>query len=124
MKPNTGIEVIQEYVCDADMVLVMTVEPGYGGQSFMPDMMSKVRRVRQMAPDLDIQVDGGVGPKTIDTCSHVSVFKTSVFAQANKERNHSLFLFVGIILYLFVNELSFDISSILSFDQTHENEPM
>jgi len=70
VKPNTGIEVIQEYVCDADMVLVMTVEPGYGGQSFMPDMMSKVRRVRQMAPDLDIQVDGGVGPKTIDTCSH------------------------------------------------------
>ena len=72
VKPNTGIEVIQEYVCDADMVLVMTVEPGYGGQSFMPDMMSKVRSVRQMAPHLDIQVDGGVGPKTIDTCSDVS----------------------------------------------------
>ena len=81
MKPNTGIEVIQEYVCDADMVLVMTVEPGYGGQSFMPDMMSKVRRVRQMAPDLDIQVDGGVGPKTIDTCSHVSCIQNIFFAQ-------------------------------------------
>ena len=81
MKPNTGIEVIQEYVCDADMVLVMTVEPGYGGQSFMPDMMSKVRRVRQMAPHLDIQVDGGVGPKTIDTCSDVScsIFKHLIF---------------------------------------------
>jgi len=69
VKPNTSVEVIQEFIPEVDMVLVMTVEPGYGGQAFMTPMLEKVRRVRQMAPLIDIQVDGGVGPKTIDCCS-------------------------------------------------------
>lgn len=69
VKPNTQVDVIQEFIPEADMVLVMTVEPGYGGQAFMPSMLDKVRQVRQMAPHVDIQVDGGVGPKTIDACS-------------------------------------------------------
>ena len=72
IKPNTEVEVISEYIPEVDMVLVMTVEPGYGGQAFMTPMLDKVRKVRQMAPLLDIQVDGGVGPKTIDCCSDVS----------------------------------------------------
>ena len=75
MKPNTQVDVIQEFIPEADMVLVMTVEPGYGGQAFMPSMLEKVRQVRQMAPHVDIQVDGGVGPKTIDACSDVRIYK-------------------------------------------------
>jgi ribulose-phosphate 3-epimerase len=57
------------------MVLVMTVEPGFGGQKFMESMMSKVSWLRENYPNLDIEVDGGVGPSTINACAQVSLFK-------------------------------------------------
>lgn len=70
VKPGTSIDVIEPIIRDIDMILVMTVEPGFGGQAFMTDMMPKVRAARALADahDLDIwvQVDGGVGPDTIE----------------------------------------------------------
>ena len=71
VKPNTSIKVIEEYISEADMVLVMTVEPGYGGQKFISSMMDKVRFLRQSHPDLDIEVDGGVNLESIDACAEV-----------------------------------------------------
>jgi len=69
VKPKTPIETVFPYVNDVDLILVMTVEPGFGGQSFMEDMMPKVKTLREKYPNLDIQVDGGLGPKTIDAAA-------------------------------------------------------
>lgn len=69
LKPATPAETIFPYLDKLSMVLVMTVEPGFGGQSFMSDMMPKVRKIRDEIEkrhlDIDIQVDGGITDKTV-----------------------------------------------------------
>lgn len=69
VKPNTPVDTIIEYCDDVDMALVMTVEPGFGGQKFMADMMSKVKELRTRFPHLDIEVDGGVCPDNVNSCA-------------------------------------------------------
>lgn len=69
IKPNTPVSVVEKYVSLADMVLIMTVEPGFGGQKFMSDMMPKVEYLRKNYPQLDIEVDGGVSLATIGECA-------------------------------------------------------
>ncbi|XP_013395379.1 ribulose-phosphate 3-epimerase isoform X1 [Lingula anatina] len=66
VKPGTPVSALVPYIELIDMALVMTVEPGFGGQKFMSDMMPKVQYLRQRYQDLDIEVDGGVGPSNID----------------------------------------------------------
>ena len=69
LKPKTAPEAIAEYLPMVDLVLVMTVEPGFGGQKFMADMMPKVKKLREMLdevnPGCHLEVDGGVD---LDTC--------------------------------------------------------
>lgn len=69
IKPKTPVEAVYPYINLIDMVLVMTVEPGFGGQSFMYDTMDKVSCIREYAnklkKDLDIEVDGGINDETI-----------------------------------------------------------
>jgi len=69
LKPGTPASAIEEYVGDVDLVLVMTVEPGFSGQSFMGDMMPKVAELRGKYPTLNIEVDGGLSPTTVDAAS-------------------------------------------------------
>ncbi|KAK9741194.1 hypothetical protein RND81_03G088100 [Saponaria officinalis] len=72
LKPSTPIEEVYPLLDGhnpVEMVLVMTVEPGFGGQKFMPEMMDKVRDLRKKYPSLDIEVDGGLGPSTIDAAA-------------------------------------------------------
>ena len=64
VKPKTPAAEVFPYLPLIDMVLVMTVEPGYGGQGFIPETLDKIRAVRAAAPDIDIQVDGGINDKT------------------------------------------------------------
>ncbi len=73
VKPGTPWEPYEGLLPDLDMVLVMTVEPGFGGQSFMVDQMPKVRAVREsvrrFGGEVWIQVDGGVSAETIEQCA-------------------------------------------------------
>jgi len=73
LKPATSISEIKPLINGIDMILVMTVEPGFGGQSFMPEMLAKIQQARRLADssDLDIwvQVDGGIGLDTIEQCA-------------------------------------------------------
>jgi ribulose-phosphate 3-epimerase len=67
LKPGSSIDDYESFVNDVDMFLIMTVEPGFGGQSFMHEMMAKVKRTRKIIGDRPIwlQVDGGVSLETI-----------------------------------------------------------
>ena len=64
VKPRTEAETIRELLPLCDLVLVMTVEPGFGGQKFMPDMMPKIRALREMGYKGQIMVDGGINAET------------------------------------------------------------
>ena len=72
LKPKTPAEAAIPYLAKCDMVLVMTVEPGFGAQKFMADMMPKVKKIRQMLDEVNpaciIEVDGGVDAVTYRTC--------------------------------------------------------
>jgi len=64
INPKTSLDAIKDRLDDVDMVLVMTVEPGFSGQKFMESCMDKVKELRKLRPELDIQVDGGVNDET------------------------------------------------------------
>lgn len=72
VKPNTPAEAIEAYLDKVDLVLVMTVEPGFGGQKFMEHMMPKLKQLRTMLdkvnPDCHLEVDGGVDLNTAEIC--------------------------------------------------------
>ncbi|WFD05203.1 ribulose-phosphate 3-epimerase [Malassezia vespertilionis] len=90
INPGTPADAIPKELADAvDMILIMTVWPGAGGQKFIKECMPKVAQLRAHYPDLDVEVDGGVGPNTIDACAHaganVIVAGTAVFKDPNPE---------------------------------------
>ncbi|KAK9729329.1 RIBULOSE-phosphate 3-epimerase [Basidiobolus ranarum] len=90
VKPKTPVDSVFPYCDKVDQILIMTVEPGFGGQSFMEDMMEKVKTLREKYPNLDIEVDGGLDEKTIGTAAkagaNVIVAGTSIFkAKSSKD---------------------------------------
>lgn len=87
VKPGTPVEEVYPYLDSLSMVLVMTVEPGFGGQSFMESTMPKIEALRKKCPDIDIQVDGGINLQTVKTASragaNVFVAGSAVFNSEN-----------------------------------------
>jgi len=73
LKPGTALSVLDDYIGLIDMILIMTVEPGFGGQSFMNEMLEKVRQARKRLGVNDrgvwLQVDGGISPSTIEVAA-------------------------------------------------------
>ena len=87
IKPRTPVEVVEKYLHKLDMLLVMTVEPGFGGQKYIPESTERIREIKRMADeqglDLDIQVDGGITKENVqvvlDAGANVIVAGSAVF---------------------------------------------
>lgn len=89
IKPKTSLDRIKKYLGIVDMVLVMTVEPGWAGQRFIESTMPKIKELRKLKPELDIEVDGGINPYTAriayDAGANIFVAGTSIFGEKNRE---------------------------------------
>ena len=91
LKPKTPASAVLPFINEVEMILVMTVEPGFGGQKFMADMMPKVTAIRgyidEMNPACELEVDGGVAPDTCKTCieagANVLVAGSAVYKAAD-----------------------------------------
>ncbi len=91
LNPHSPVHLLENILPDLDMVLLMSVNPGFGGQSFIPESMNKIRALRQLAneknPDLIIEVDGGVSPdnvkKLADAGMSAAVAGSAVFKAEN-----------------------------------------
>ena len=94
IKPKTPAEVLFPMLKELDMVLVMTVEPGFGGQKLIPETVEKVRQLKEYAKangiDVDIEVDGGVGLDNLATLTeagaNVIVAGSSIFKAADPQK--------------------------------------
>ena len=88
INPSTPLDKIKPYLDDVDMVLIMSVNPGYSGQKFIPDVLPKIKELRALKPDLDIEIDGGINVDTIksvvDAGANVIVAGSSVFGKEDR----------------------------------------
>jgi ribulose-phosphate 3-epimerase len=83
LNPETPLDLIEPFLDKIDLLLIMTVHPGFGGQPFRADQMQKVKRARSLNGEIDIEVDGGINAKTaklsIENGANVLVAGTSIF---------------------------------------------
>ena len=66
LKPNTEISSVIPYLDKIDLILIMSVEPGFGGQQFIPESLNKAKEIRKLKPNLTIEIDGGIKDTNID----------------------------------------------------------
>ena len=93
LKPGTPASAAEPYLPLVDMVLIMTVEPGFGGQSFMHDQLDKIRQIRRRMDDVnpgcDLEVDGGITPETaplaLEAGANVLVAGSAVFGKPDRK---------------------------------------
>lgn len=94
LNPATPIDILKYIINDLDMVLVMSVNPGFGGQKFIESTLQKIKDVRALSETIDIQVDGGITDKTIGKCieagANIFVAGSYVFSGNYKERIENL----------------------------------
>ncbi|CAH2713305.1 MULTISPECIES: ribulose-phosphate 3-epimerase [Neobacillus] len=98
LNPATPVESIQHIVGDIDMVLLMSVNPGFGGQKFIPEVLPKIRKVKEMAEEkglaLEIEIDGGVNQETANLCieagANVLVAGSAIYNQPDYAKAISL----------------------------------
>ncbi|VXC66795.1 ribulose-5-phosphate 3-epimerase [Bacillus sp. 349Y] len=94
LNPGTASELIKPLIADIDMVLLMTVNPGFGGQAFIPSVVTKIKEIRKWAdelnPALEIEVDGGINPETIAVCAEagadVFVAGSAIYNRSDRKK--------------------------------------
>jgi ribulose-phosphate 3-epimerase len=94
LNPATTTEMVKQILPDLDMVLLMTVNPGFGGQSFIESVIPKIEQIRQWAndinPSLEIEVDGGISPETAAKCAKagadVFVAGSAIYNQQDRKK--------------------------------------
>ena len=94
LNPATPVDVLKYIINDLDMVLIMSVNPGFGGQKFIESTVEKIKDVRKLSSTVDIQIDGGITDKTIGKCieagANIFVAGSYVFSGDYKERIDNL----------------------------------
>ncbi|HZJ75430.1 MAG TPA: ribulose-phosphate 3-epimerase, partial [Clostridia bacterium] len=92
LKPHTPSSAVFQFLDIIDMVLVMTVEPGFGGQEFISDMLPKIAKIREKNQKIDIQVDGGINNKTaaLATSSGANVLVAGSYIFGAKDRRAAI----------------------------------
>ena len=94
LNPSTPVDVLKYIINDIDMVLIMSVNPGFGGQKFINSAIDKIKDVRKLNKSVDIQVDGGITADTIGKCieagANIFVAGSYVFSRDYKERINAL----------------------------------
>ena len=94
LNPSTPVDVLKYIINDIDMVLIMSVNPGFGGQKFINSAIDKIKDVRKLNKSVDIQVDGGITADTIGKCieagANIFVAGSYVFSGDYEERINSL----------------------------------
>ncbi|WP_026566422.1 ribulose-phosphate 3-epimerase [Bacillus sp. UNC41MFS5] len=98
LNPATPVESIQHIIGEIDMVLLMSVNPGFGGQKFIPEVLPKIRKVKEMAEqkglDMEIEIDGGVNSETAKLCmeagANVLVAGSAIYNQEDYAKAISL----------------------------------
>jgi len=95
INPATPLEFITNVLDLADMVLIMSVNPGFGGQSLIPYCLSKVSSLREMKPDLQIEIDGGINLKTLPAAkeagANIFVIGSAIFGAKNIEEETKIY---------------------------------
>ena len=90
INPPTELKNILKYLDKVDMVLIMSVNPGYAGQKFIPEVLEKIRELRRLKPNLDIQIDGGICKETIkqaaDAGANIFVAGSAIFGEEDRKK--------------------------------------
>jgi ribulose-phosphate 3-epimerase len=94
LNPATPVELIQHIIADIDMVLLMSVNPGFGGQTFIPEVLPKIKKVKDLAAEkgaaIEIEIDGGVNPETAKLCieagATVLVAGSAIYNQEDRKK--------------------------------------
>lgn len=90
INPPTSLDKIKKYLDKVDMVLIMSVNPGYAGQKFIEGVLPKIKELRKLRPDLDIEIDGGINKdvikKAVDAGANIIVAGSAIFGKENRKK--------------------------------------